>query len=262
MKLTYVKSSIGGTWASQSFNKSFMVVVEGVVEKTTSGKGMIHPMFENQADYPTGIPQITVSLPNDRHGVCEIGLEVSIPTPTQGVHDLRPIKKEEIKALRDNWQAIRQEVIEDAFTMGDDVEPLFLAIDVLMTAQKVRLYIPDPDYPAQMRLAYIGTPPKPQAPAQTKPVFHDNGERLNYAVTFAYNERGRYSDETAVIWSMTQKEVEILTRGIVDEIMEDEDLEELSGKFYESAELLNRVSKRDPVKLPATIQDTVLIWLQ
>lgn len=264
MKLQYRPGSSSGTWLSTSFQKSLVIDILNVTEQTSSGKGMIHPMFETPAFHDhVGRPEIHLSLPTPSHPTCEIGLTVSIPTQTQGVFDRRKITKAEIRALRDAWPIIRQEAIDDAFTEGEDIEHLFARIDCLMVAKQVKIYTPNKDDPASMRLQYVGKPPAPTPIAKDKPIVTETQEeKKTYAVSFAYSERGRYSDEAPTIWALTDTEKDILTTGVVDKVYGQEELDELHGKFYRAAELLQRVQERDHPSLPTTIHESILIWLQ
>jgi hypothetical protein len=264
MTPTYISGSIAGTQLSRSFNKTFTVEFTGAKEATRSGKGWMHPMFESPTDPSmVGVPMVTIELPNESHPACEIGLMVSIPTPTLGAHDLRPITKDEIKALRAHWQSLRQAVLEDAFTYGEDLEPLFDRIDIVMTAQTVKLYAPDPAYPARLRLAYVGTPPTPAPKPKSTPTLEEPSEPLlAYAVTYAYDERGRYHDEEPEILLLSESEKDLLTKTVVHECYNEEDLNDLSGKFYEAAAILRRAKQRTKPTYPLSINGCLLIWLQ
>lgn len=265
MKILYRKGSIAGTNISREYNHSFVVDIFDVVEKTSSGKGWIHPMLEqdNDADV-VGRPDICISLPNIGDPR-ELELVVSVPNETLGCFEMRKITKDEIKALRKAWPIIRKDLIDDAYSVGKDLEPLLDQIDDLMVVQQIRIYTPDPVYTNPQRIAFIGTPP-PVITSQTSSqnTTHpesDPKDQKAHAVTYDYDERGRYYSEPPEILLLTDEEKNHLVAGVVTEVNDTEELEELTGKFYQDAELLYRAKKRQVPAFPLTIHGCVFIWL-
>lgn len=153
MKITYVKGSILGRMLDQSFNIAFDVNFDGVKEKSTSGRGMIHPMFESPVDKEdVGGVRMSIKLPNGRHPTCEMRLGVQIQTNTQGVQDLRKPTKPEIAALRQQWDVIRAEALEDARPYCDREHPFsevvaaFDRVAPLITQNNIKAFVPNPQY--------------------------------------------------------------------------------------------------------------------
>jgi hypothetical protein len=153
MKITYLEGSILGRMLDPSFNIRFDVNFDGVKEKSTSGRGMIHPMFENPVD-PSNVGgvRMSIELPNGRHPTCEMRLSVSVQTQTQGVQDLRKPTKSEISALRKHWDTIRAAALEDARPYCDRDNPFsevvaaFDRVAPLVTQTNIKAFIPNPQY--------------------------------------------------------------------------------------------------------------------
>lgn len=179
---------------SEAFNKTFTLEAVDVREPVQSGKGMMPAFLETPNDpAQAGILEMTIALPNAQHGVCEIQLDVSVTTDSLGVSIPRDVTRAHIEALRQNWQTIRQDVIDDAFSMGEDVEHPLETLDKLMQASTLNLYEANPGTDRVARLAFDGDATKlPAGPAPAADVsekaLDPDAEQHIYAVRFAFDE--------------------------------------------------------------------------